>query len=380
MKIKITDISGQGFGFTKIDKQKIFVPYSAPGDELEIEIKSENKKFVKGEIKEILKESPCRAKPECKYFGQCGGCLLQHVNEETYYNLKEKFIKTAISYAGYEVPQKIEILKTGYNSRRRCVFKINSNNKLCFNKKESKELIEIDNCPVLENYLNELIAPLNDKLSKNLNIAKEITLTKTGNEVLISPYIETKYSTENPQIKLGEYLIDLPEEVFLQATVKGQNYIVEEILKNINKDEKVLDLYAGIGTYTFSIVDKVESIKAVEGVRAMTKAMDKNLSKHSLEDKIVTQKRDLYESPILWDELNKYDSIIINPPRNGASPQCREITKSEVKKVIMVSCDPSSFSVDAGILREGGYELKSVIGVDQFYMTPIVEVVAIFEK
>ena len=86
----------------------------------------------------------------------------------------------------------------------------------------------------------------------------------------------------------------------------------------------------------------------------------------------------MFENPILAKDLNKYDVVIINPPRNGATPQSRELANSSVKKIIMVSCNPFTFSNDAKIFRDGSYKLQNIIGIDQFYRSTHIEIVAIF--
>ena len=78
--------------------------------------------------------------------------------------------------------------------------------------------------------------------------------------------------------------------------------------------------------------------------------------------------------------MNKYDGIVINPPRNGALAQCKEIAKSNVKTLVMVSCNPQTFSSDADELRKAGYRMTSMTGIDQFFRTQHLEVVATMER
>jgi 23S rRNA (uracil1939-C5)-methyltransferase len=416
INIEIESLSNTGEGVGYINNKKVFVPITIPGDIVTIQIESENNKFIKAKAEKFIKTSEQRAKPICKYFYECGGCTLQHLNEEEYYKFKGDIIKHSISYAGFDVPENIEIKKTGYGFRRRCTFKIDpKNSKISFYKKDSKTLLNIDSCPILDKDLEGLIGPLNELLKTLKKIKlQEIFLTKADNGIECIFITEDKVELENtekiinfakenglisvgykkhnqyfpipicefskPQLSLGDSIIDLPQGSFLQASKDGQNFIIEEILQNITEKDKVLDLYSGIGTYTFSIANKAKFIKSVEGDEHMVSSIKKNANKNGLGNKIDAEQHDLFNNPILAKELNKFDTVIINPPRNGASPQCEELAKSNVKRIIMVSCSPFTFSADAKILKTGWYKLKSIIGIDQFYRSTHIELVAVFDK
>ena len=82
----------------------------------------------------------------------------------------------------------------------------------------------------------------------------------------------------------------------------------------------------------------------------------------------------------LLNELNNYDGVVINPPRNGAKSQCQIIAKSNIKIVVMVSCNPQTFSTDVKELLENGYSMKKVVGIDQFYRTQHLEIVGVLTK
>lgn len=417
MQIEIEGLSnsGDGIGYTD-KKKKIFVPLSIPGDVVEAEIISENSKFIKTKLTEIVENSPNRIEPLCKYFSVCGGCALQHLRDIEYYKFKEEIIKHAISYTGYEVPESIEIKKTDYGARRRCAFKIDSGSrKISFYKKESKDLVSIDSCPILDEDLQNLIAPLNELLkilkstktreifltkvdngiecilktdkefgledsNKIIAFTKEYNLISVGNAVGKERFASLICEFSRPQLHLGNYKIDIPQGSFLQASLVGQNFIIEEIRKNLSGKGKVLDLYSGIGTYTFSIADKVKTVKSVEGDEGMVNSILKNAKANGLSNLVTAEKQDLHHNPVMVKELKNYDLVIINPPRNGATPQCKELASSGVNKIIMVSCNSFTFSNNAKILKDGGYELVSVVGVDQFYRSPHIEIVAVFEK
>ena len=112
----------------------------------------------------------------------------------------------------------------------------------------------------------------------------------------------------------------------------------------------------------------------------MTDLISKNASANGLAQKIKAQMRDLFSTPLDKNELKDFDQVIINPPRNGATPQIIEISKSNLKNVIYVSCNPQSFKRDAQILIDSGFKISSLSAIDQFHATEHLELVAIFQK
>jgi 23S rRNA (uracil1939-C5)-methyltransferase len=122
-----------------------------------------------------------------------------------------------------------------------------------------------------------------------------------------------------------------------------------------------------------------KEISAFEGEEKMIALINKNAAANNLA-KIKSSTRDLFLDPIRASELKKFELAIINPPRNGAAPQISEISKSSLKNVIYVSCNPESFKRDAEILIDSGFKITNLTALDQFYSTKHLELVAIMQK
>jgi 23S rRNA (uracil1939-C5)-methyltransferase len=148
----------------------------------------------------------------------------------------------------------------------------------------------------------------------------------------------------------------------------------------LKQGEIVADIYAGFGAYSFAIQDLVKSISAFEGDEKMVNLISKNVAANNLGNKIKPETRDLFLNPLTKKELNKFNLAIINPPRNGAAPQVSEISKSALKNLIYVSCNPESFARDATILINSGFKIVSLTALDQFHSTKHLEVVGVFQK
>lgn len=218
------------------------------------------------------------------------------------------------------------------------------------------------------------------------------------------------------QIFYPNFNIELTSDIFIQATKAGLENIVKIIRRALldvlldgisnpvhmfaSKEKtqihspltqtvsrgqeaptrNVIDLYAGFGAYSFAIQDLAKSILAVEGDQVMADLIKKNAATNNLSNKIKSEIRDLFGDPVTKNELKKFDLAIVNPPRNGASPQVSEIAKSAIKNLIYVSCNPESFKRDAKILIDAGFKIKSITALDQFYDSKHLELVSIFIK
>jgi 23S rRNA (uracil1939-C5)-methyltransferase len=165
----------------------------------------------------------------------------------------------------------------------------------------------------------------------------------------------------------------------LQATQVGQAAITDFILQNL-RGKNVVDLYSGCGTYSFPIAQTGANVRAFEGSYEMVLAFNNAIRQNGLDDKMSAQTRDLFKNPVRADELKNFDTIIINPPRNGALPQTQQIAKAGVANVIMVSCNPATFERDAKCLLQAGYIIDKIVPIDQFLWSNHLELVASFKK
>ncbi len=166
---------------------------------------------------------------------------------------------------------------------------------------------------------------------------------------------------------------------FIQASRKIEEKIIEVIANNINHGDNVLELFAGVGTYSFSIYDKVTNITAYEGIKNMVMAAKEVISENQLKN-VEYFYRDLFKKPLQSKEVAKYDVAIINPPRDGAKNQIIQISKSRIHKVIMVSCNPITFKRDSKIMLQNGFKISTLLPLDQFYANIHLEMVAVFEN
>ncbi len=374
----------------------------------------ENRDGAQAQIDNILGWGIDRIIPPCGYFDRCGGCSLQQLSEPSYQAFKTKIFYNALTHAGY----KTDDAKTVFfpaSTRRRVEFKIAREEgriRLAFLEPRSHTPVTIDHCLILRPELQALIAPISQALSAGdfsatlysvgLTIADsgiDMLLTFRNTDLAALPPMESlckllglaRISARNREeatrilhiekpveMTLGGYAIPLPPDAFLQASAEGQALLTEAALAACDGAKSVVDLFCGIGTYSFAASRKAKT-QAVESDAAMVAAMQKSIKQHSITS-LTAEKRDLFKTPLTPFELNRFDAAIINPPRLGAKAQCEYLAKSTVKTVAMVSCNPATFSRDAKILKSAGFKLQFAQAIDQFVFSPHLEITALFTR
>ena len=176
---------------------------------------------------------------------------------------------------------------------------------------------------------------------------------------------------------LGGVAVSYPAFGFLQVTKDGEAALVSAVESALGDAKLVADLFAGLGTFALSLGKNRKFYAAeadLEPVLALKQAAGRG------ERSLSTEHRDLYRRPLMAEELNRFEAVILDPPRAGAKEQAAHLSVSNVPKIAYVSCNPASFARDAKKLVEGGYRLGRVWPVGQFRWSSHVEMVGEFLK
>jgi len=182
-----------------------------------------------------------------------------------------------------------------------------------------------------------------------------------------------------PAQQFGKARVVPPPGAFLQASANGEALLREFVLEHTSDVATALDLFAGCGAFSLPLAETA-MVTAVEGDANMIAALDAGWRQAEGLKTVTAITRDLFRRPYLPDELNKFDAVVFDPPRNGAKAQAEHIAQSNVPTVVGVSCMPSSFARDAATLIEGGYHLERVLPVDQFRWSGHIEMAGVFRR
>lgn len=405
----IESLSKQGLGVGKTDLGIVEVPYAIPEEVIAFE-RHGYRRQSNCLLKNIEKPSEHRITPECKYFGRCGGCLLQHMDLKTYDDFKASII-SKLDLQKAKINPVITIPKG--NRRRINLQAMKKDEQLFmgFHRFHSHQIIDIDSCPAMMEDLSTLLIPLKEVLYGIMEHRQkaEIFLTRASNgidmlvelhgligisskqeqglidfaknhELIRLQFRSSKkphvlFEKEKPYIILGGKQVSTDARGFMQASFASDKILAELVDGYLPKENGALvDLFCGRGTFALPLSLRF-SVDGFESDAGALAALEE-----AAEGSIVLHKRDLFADPLTKEELKPYRFAVINPPRAGAEAQSKELAKSECERVVYVSCNPETFARDAGILAGEGYKLVEVTPVDQFYWAPHLEVVGVFEK
>ena len=182
-----------------------------------------------------------------------------------------------------------------------------------------------------------------------------------------------------PTVRIGKAVVNLPPAAFLQATVTGEAALARLVLAACADAKNTADLFAGIGPFALRLAESTR-VHAADSDEAAIAALQRAAATTAGLKPVTVEVRDLFKRPFVAAELDRFDAVVFDPPRQGAQAQARELAASHVPRVIAVSCNAATFARDAAELVRGGYRLLEVTPVDQFRYAAHVEIVARFER
>lgn len=416
-------IKGDGIGCLP-DGRRVFVAGVLPGERVRVALGQDRREGVSAKLVSVLEKSACRTEPPCVHFMRCGGCALQHIDRENYVRFKKDRVMAALNRVGL-APEIIEDACISLpGSRRRAIFAArcleDGKVQIGFNERASHRLAEVENCAVLKPALVRLLPLLRHYMPQVMRESEsyDIALTESGGlvDILIAVLgkvgrgcdknmkVVLEEMAQDPGItrlswqesalkkpqtivqkrrftikfgKSGGSEVELPPGAFLQATEEGEAALTGFAVSALNRKGHVADLYAGCGTFSFSLLERGHRVDAFEGNRAALQALARAGEGSG---KLRAELRDLAKEPLTFQELKAYDAVVIDPPRIGALKQVEEIASSAVKRVVSISCNPDSFARDGQALVQAGFMLKRFRIVDQFLWSPHIEVAGFFTR
>lgn len=418
---KIQKLTSQGVGESISEHGSVFVPFVLPGEQVAYErfmkhpnSKREQPKFF---LKGIETLSPNRKDPVCAHFTQCGGCMLQHLNDKLYLSFKRSLITEPFIEHQLDTNCIQDVVCLPAGERRRANFEVVKKNDqvfLGFHRWRSHQIINLTECHTVDPKIAALFEPMR-QLFLNIMIAYQkatvyLTVTAVGMDMSMDIHREslqpnshavlelfakehdlvrlivrenrkrvTVYEQESPYVVFDGVRVYVEPSSFLQASDRADKVLTELAISALpDQVYKVVDLFCGRGTFTFPLSQKapVDGYECDDpALYALQTAADRE------QRQIKTFKRNLFDNPLSAAELKPYDVAVIDPPRAGALAQIQELENSTVNNIVYISCGPESFARDAKYLTKSGrYILEKVIPVDQFTWAPHLEVVGMFTR
>ena len=390
--VKIFDIDNQGRGIGRLNNKIIFIPNTLIDEEVEVNITLEKKDYLEGKVINYIKKSNMRIEEKCNK--DCGGCNLLHLNYKDQLELKENNIKKIIKKFLKENIKINNIIASDieYNYRNKITLHIN-NNKIGLYKPKTNEIVEIDNCLLVDDKINNIIKELKKyDLSNNKEII--IRSTSINTMLIIDKYINNIESINadtiicnNKIIKgtgyieeiINNYRYLISKDSFFQINRKQTEKLYDLVLKyaHLTGKEQILDLYCGTGTIGLYMAKNAQKVLGIEINKEAIEMANKNKALNNVNN-IEFICGDAKE--VIKKVNNNIDLIILDPPRSGLyKGMIEDIYKFNSKKIIYVSCNPITLARDLNILKEK-YNILEIQPIDMFPNTYHVECVCILES
>ena len=351
-----------------------------------------------------LAPGPHHQEPPCRHFPECGGCQLQHADDTAYRGYLVSRIETALAQHGLATEIREPHLSAP-NSRRRATLRalrVLKGVVIGFNAAKSHQIVDMRECHILRPELFALVDPLRKLLGGMLQARRagevQLTLVDQGADVLLEGVAaegleaiemlgafasgqglarlsidqglgpETLYEPQPATITLSGIPVQFPVGGFLQATAEGEAALIDAVRDATAGAATIADLFAGLGTFALA----VRAAYAAEASRDSAAALKRA--------GIAVEHRDLYRRPLDSEEVERFDAVVLDPPRAGAAEQVAALAASTVPRIAYVSCNPATFARDAKTLVDGGYALLWVKPVGQFRWSTHVELAACFSR
>ncbi len=442
-EFKIESVTSEGMGVAHIDGFCVFISGTVDGDVVKALVLKVKTGYAYAKVTKIITPSPYRVDAICPAFSKCGGCQLMHINYEKQLEIKKDIIENALKRIGkLDVPVSEMIgSENQFRYRNKMIFPIGidkNGKKICgFYRERSHDIVELDDCLLGDEIIAKIIDAVMSFIEKykitvyneeqHKGIIRRLFFRKgfhTG-EIMVVLSINSKtlphyselaesisriseniksvilnFNTKKTNAVLGDtnaviygsqtitdYLLGMKYEIsphsFFQInpmqTEKLYNKALE--LAEISKNDKVMDLYCGIGTISLSAAKKAKSVIGVEIVEQAILNARKNAEENNIKNVTFYAKDASEIVPSLIDNGETPDIVILDPPRKGSDEKTLSaIIKANPKRIVYVSCNPATLARDLRFLEDNGYKTKSVCGVDMFSQTMHIESVALIIK
>lgn len=363
------------------------------------------------------------ATPPCRHFGTCGGCDLQHLDDAALAGFITDRVRFAAEGQGLEITQLLPTHVSPPHSRRRATLHAmaaKSGILLGFRERASHRLVNLKQCEILDPKLFALVKPLRrfvDRFGGKAAVDITLSLSDQGVECSLKNIAlegleateaalalaqdnrlarlsidqgygpETVWEPEPLTQSLSGVPVPVPSGAFLQATPDAEKRMVADAQEWLSGAQTIADLFAGLGTFAFALADNAKAGNPREG-NAKVVAVEAASASHlackaaaNMRQKPVTAvHRDLFRNPLQPDEIDRFDAVLLDPPRAGAREQIDQIAQSQIGRVVYVSCNPSSWAKDAKRLIDAGFTLEKLRPVGQFRWSTHVELTSYFTR
>lgn len=438
LKITALDMDARGIGHLQNEDgsqgKVVFVDGALPGEVVSYSTYRKKPQWENAQMTQLHLESSQRTKPKCAYFGTCGGCSMQHLSADAQVAIKQRVLEDSLWHISKVRP--LNILRPiagptwGYRYRARLSVRnvIKKGTVLVgFHERKSSFVANTESCEILPPHVSAMLMPLRALIGKlsiidhvpqiELAVGEKVTAMvlrimqslSAGDEVLLKEFADQYgvqwwlqpngldsvaifYPTQ-PQLHylLPEFGLVMPFKPtdFTQVNHHINRVMVVRALRllDVQPDERVIDLFCGLGNFTLPLATQAAEVVGIEGSKVLTDRAQENAAANGLAHKVSFSTRNLFE--ITMEDLvalGRFDRYLVDPPRDGAMALCEALINLAAvqpeflpRRIVYVSCSPGTLARDAGLLVKAGYVTSHAGVVNMFPHTSHVESMAVFD-
>jgi 23S rRNA (uracil1939-C5)-methyltransferase len=419
--VTIEDLDPFGQGVARHKGKAMFVSGALPGEQAEVTVLEDKRQYARAKATKIIHPSAQREKPRCVHFGVCGGCQQQHAAVELQEASKARALSRLLSQDA-PLPVRVDEIIRGHSwgYRRRARLGLQWQPKqqrlqMGFRQASSNDLVELKQCPVLVPQLEALLQPLHQCLSSLQAVRRlghvELVLADNG-PLMVLRHLDALSAGDRAKLErfshehqLMCYLADGSDSLqplgdkapfyqsfdltltfspqdFIQVNDGVNQQMVAKAIEwlDLQPEDRVLDLFCGMGNFTLPIGKFVQNAVGVEGVAALVQQAAYNAELNNLKNVRFFQhnlEEDVAHQPWAAQGFNK---VLLDPARAGAAGVMSHIVKLAPQRVVYVSCNPTTLARDSQALLSAGYHLERVAMLDMFPHTSHLESMVLFSK
>ncbi|HWL28803.1 MAG TPA: 23S rRNA (uracil(1939)-C(5))-methyltransferase RlmD [Burkholderiaceae bacterium] len=431
--LKIESLDLEAHGVAHLEGKVVFVDGALPGEKVLARIVKRKASFDTARLERILEPSSQRVKAPCPHFGVCGGCAMQHLDPAAQVAIKQRALEDSLGHIGKVRPgmmlTPMHGATFGYRYRARLsvrVVKKKGGVLVGFREKRSSYVADIQQCLVLPRHVSDLLMPLRElvgRMSHPDRIPQIEVAVGDQTTVLLLRHMEPLVRADIEHLRvfaiehgvtwwlqpkgpetvhpldpadadklaysLPEFGLRMPYRPtdFTQVNHAVNQTLISRALTllDVQSEDRVADLFCGLGNFTLPLATRAKSVLGVEGSSALTERALDAARRHGLDSRTEFATLNLFEVDAEWLRgLGHFDRMLIDPPREGAEAVARALAAlapgERPRRLVYVSCSPATLARDAGILvHEGGYRLSAAGVVNMFPHTGHVESIAVFD-
>lgn len=432
-KVKIESMAFGGYGVARVEGKVLFIPYTVPGDEVWVEVMKEKRRYAMGKLVRIVEPSSQRVNPPCPFFGGCGGCQWQHIDPSAHGEMKRMILYETLKRLGKldQMPS-IDIVPSfkPYGYRVRVQLKVRGK-ALGYYQEGSHRIVDITHCPISHPLVNQIISILRDQRN-HLATMEEIEINVSpqeekgvlvfhprlydrrleylANQFFPQPTLPPRGGREREGVnhpilkgialsgKSGWTLLGDPSLLFTvpsreknrelsfrispgsfsQVNLEQNAKLIRTVIEFSTpaKTDRVLDLYAGAGNFSLPLALHAGEVWGIEGNKAAVQDAKFNAEENGIPNAHFIEGS--VEKVLKGWKNGRPDRIILDPPRAGCKKIVDLIAEWNPKKIVYVSCEPTTFARDLRLFAQRGFSLARLRLIDMFPQTYHMEVVGLF--